>query len=133
MALVLFSCGGDGAATSPNSPTHLPSGELGVVTQEAASAAVLGLCEVIGGLPTDIETAMDTFHDRVHEELHVVAAATQSQDRAAAAALLQAKERFEVDFAGPMAADAADDLEMLSTALRDALAAIGLSAPDCPA
>lgn len=132
-ALVLAACATDGATPSPSAPTALPSGELGVVTQEAASAAALGLCEVLSGLPTDPETAMATFHDRVHEELHVIAAATQVEDRAAAAALLQAKERVEADFDGPDAADAGGDLEALAAALRDALAAIGLTAPDCRA
>ena len=133
LALALAACGADGTTPSPSAPTALPSGGLGIVTQETTSAAVLGLCEVLSGLADDPETAMDTFHDRVHEELHVIAAATQTQDRAAAAALLQAKEKVEADFAGRDAADAGDDVEALAAALRDALDAIGLAAPDCPA
>lgn len=132
-ALVLTACGGDAATPNRPSPTPLPSGELGVVTPDAASAAVLGLCEVMSQLPEDPEAASATFDDRVHEELHIVAAATQVQDRTAAAALLRAKERVEADLAGPGAADAGSDVDALLKAVRSALAVIGLTVPDCRA
>jgi hypothetical protein len=133
-AILLTACGGNAAEPSASPATPLPSGSLGVVTADAASAAVLGLCDVRSGLSTDPQGAAATFENEVHEELHVIAAATEVQDREAAATLLQAKEKVEADFADPAAGgDAGPDVEALLSAVRSALTAIGLSAPDCPA
>ena len=134
MAALLAACDGGTAEPSATPTAPPPSGELGVVTPEAASAAVLGLCEVRSGLATDPRGAAATFENQVHEELHVIAAATEIQDRQAAATLLQAKEKVEADLADPAtAAGSGADVDALLSAVRSALTAIGLSAPDCPA
>lgn len=119
--------GEDGASPSP-----APSGALGPVTVEAADEAVLGLCELVDA--TDLDAADATFHDRSHQTLHVVAAATEVVDRAAAADLLVAKERVEADLTGAdLPASFADDVETLLGRTRDALEVLGLDPPACPA
>lgn len=128
LALLLTACGA-GAGRAPE-PTA--SGELGVVTASDARALVAALCEVAARAGTDPEGAGRTLHDRAHEELHVLAAAVEPVDRAAAAALLVAKERVEGDLGSdgpptPFAEDAADLVE----AARAALRAVGLPAPPC--
>jgi len=133
-AALLAACGGGTAEPSATPTAPAPSGELGVVTPEAASAAVLGLCDVRSGLSTDPQGAVATFENQVHEELHVIAAATEVRDREAAATLLQAKEKVEADLADPAtAAGSGADIDALLSAVRSALTAIGLSGPDCPA
>jgi hypothetical protein len=121
-------CGGsdDDDVTSPP-----PSGALGPVTTEAAGEAVLGLCELADA--TDAAQAEATFLDRAHETLHVIAAATEVRDRAAAASLLEAKQVVEADLSERnLPAGFGGDVGMLIGATRAALAAIGLDAPACP-
>ena len=128
LAVVAAACGerGDAGDGEP-----LPSGSLAVVTPDAATSAVLGLCDLTNA--TDVVEARATFLDRSHATLHAIAAAADTRDRASAAALFEAKQRVE-------AALARDDLpnrfqrdvETLIGATRDALDAIGLDAPACP-
>jgi hypothetical protein len=83
---------------------------------------------------TDESEAEATFLDRSHETLHVIAAATELRDRAAAADLLEAKQRVEVDLAGAeLPSGFGSDVRALLEATRAALEAIGLDAPACPA
>lgn len=127
VALVLAACGGGDAGPSPS---PLPSGALGPVTPEAADESVLGLCEIVDS--TDRAEAEATFLDRSHETLHVIAAATEVRDRAAAADLLEAKQRVEADLAGEeLPPGFAADVEALVDATRAALDSIGLNAPPC--
>ena len=137
LGILLAARGGSGSGGSePTSspPISLPSGELGIVTPDGASAAVLGLCEVRTTLGSSVTEANAIFDDRVHEELHIIAAATQTQDVDAAATLLEAKERVEADFAHDAAAPAMRaDVDALLGATRAALSAIGLDTPACPA
>lgn len=124
-ALVLAACGGS---------DEDPPGVTGSVAAEAANEAVLGLCEMAAEHIDDLETADAVFLDRSHDTLHLVAAAVEAVDRPAAAALLTAKQQVEADLgADPPGPGLADDLEELLSATREALARIGLSAPDCPA
>lgn len=127
-ALSLSACGGYGGPGP--SPSPLPSGSLGVVTTDAADAAVLGLCDVRDA--PNPSAADSAFFDHTHDELHVIAAATEERDRRAAASLLEAMQRVEADLEAPqLAAGSSQDVEALLGATRDALGAIGLSAPDC--
>jgi hypothetical protein len=120
-------CGDGDVATSPP-----PSGALGPVTPEAAGEAVLGLCELADA--TDAAEAEATFLDRSHQTLHVIAAATEARDRAAAASLLEAKQVVEADFTERnLPSGFGDDVGRLIETTRAALAAIGLDAPACPA
>lgn len=125
LAVLLAACGGAGRTPEPTA-----SGDLGVVTASDARALVAALCEVAARAAADPEAAGRTFHDRAHEELHVLAAAAERADRTAAAALLVAKERVEGDLepqgpTGRLPGDAAALLE----ATREALRAVGLPAP----
>jgi hypothetical protein len=126
LALPLAACGG--GPGPPPEPTA--RGSLGVVTAADARALVAALCRVAALAGTDPGEAGRTFRDRAHDELHVLAAAVEPVDRAAAAALLVAKERVEADLstgAGGFAAHAAE----LVRATRGALRAVGLPAPGC--
>jgi len=126
-ALVVVSCGSSGE-TSPASP----SGALGIVTEEAAERAVSGLCQIRTTLAKDRDAANRVFYDRSHDELHVIAAATQEGDPAVAGRLLQAKERVEADLRPErLPGGFVRNLDALLAATRDALGAIGLEAPGC--
>jgi len=126
-ALVLVACGSSGE-TGPASP----SGALGIVTEEAADRAVSGLCRIRTTLAKDRDAANRIFYDRSHEDLHVIAAATQGEDPAVAGRLLQAKERVEADLApNRLPGGFVRNLDALIAATRDALGAIGLEAPGC--
>jgi len=130
IALVAAACGSDGGGNGD--PSTPPSGALGPVTDQAAAEAVRGLCALES--TTDRAEAEATFLDRSHETLHVIAAATEGQDRAAAADLLEAKQRVEADLAGAdLPPDFAADVWALIQATHAALEGIGLDAPACPA
>jgi hypothetical protein len=124
----LTACSGDGGAEPTPSP--LPSGSLGVVTPEAAVSAVQGLCGVREA--PDASAAKATFYDRTHDELHVIAAATEEQDRSAAASLLEAMQRVEAELEHPpLPGGFSADVDALVGTTRAALEAIGLDAPAC--
>ncbi len=128
-----LSCGADdGAADAGAAPTA--SGSLGVVTQAAADRALEGLCTLSTGSQTFAD-ASSLFFDRVHEELHVIAAAAQVGHRTQAARLLQTKEEVEADLQGgtTLPDGFQDDVAALLDATRGALAAVGMSAPTCDA
>lgn len=127
--VLLGSACADPDGTDAASPP--PSGALGPVTSEAAGEAVLGLCELSD--ETDAAQAEATFLDRAHETLHVIAAATEVRDRAAAASLLEAKQVVEADLTDTnLPSGFGDDVGRLIESTRTALAAIGLDAPACP-
>ncbi len=129
-ALALAACGGSGDSDQVTTPPALPSGSLGVVTSDAAVATVQGLCDVRDA--PDAPAANATFYDRTHQELHVIAAATEEQDRAKAASLLEAMQRVEAELERPLLpAGFSADVESLVGATREALASIGLDAPGC--
>jgi hypothetical protein len=96
--------------------------------------AFLGLCEA-GTLSAQgrLEEAGDVFQDRSHEFLHELAADVQGPDPAAAAALLEAKQRVEAALADP--GTDPDALSDLLAALRRAFAAaaraLGEKVPAC--
>jgi hypothetical protein len=125
----LASCdGGDGGPSA--SPSALPSGSLGVVTQTAADEAVLGLCDLRD--ETDIAEANATFIDRSHQTLHVIAAAAEEVDRIASSALLEAKQRVEADLGGAeLPPGFAVDIRFLLQAVRAAIDVIGLEPAGC--
>lgn len=122
-------CGADRGAPTPSGP----SGSLGVVSQTAADRTVAALCDMLA-MSADREALTSVFENRAHEELHVIAAATQERERAAAGAMLVAKERVEADLARAKLPDAwrGDTAELLRRT-RTSLAAIGLRAAACPA
>lgn len=109
-----------------------PVGELGVVTPEAAREAVLGLCSMAAD-DLDRDTANAAFFDRSHDTLHVIAAATERENRGAAARLQEAKLLVEQDLLGnPLPKGFTGDVRKLLRATTSALDEIGLEAPECP-
>lgn len=128
---VLAACGGSGGGGSTPAPSG-PSGALGVVTVAAARVAVEGLCAMRTTFANDIEKANGVFYDQTHEELHVIAAATEEKDRTVAARLLQAKEKVEADLTDLQVPDTfVEDVDALLSATQDALRTIGVSVPGC--
>jgi hypothetical protein len=128
-ALFLAACGG-GYGGDGSTPSPLPSGSLGVVTPGAAAAAVQGLCDVRDA--SDAPVANAAFYDRTHQELHVIAAATEERDRQAAGALLEAMQRVEAELGRPLLPGGfSADVEALAGATRGALDSIGLDVPAC--
>ena len=121
------------AASEPNVTVPAPSGSLGVVTVENARGAVSALCEIAAQEGTDRDAANATFYDRAHQTLHVIAAAVEVRDRGAAAALQQDKGVVEEDLAREqLPRSFADDVRILVSGTRDALARVGINVPPCP-
>jgi len=126
--LVACSSGGGEETPAPSGP----SGALGVVTVEAATTVVRGLCAMSSAYADDIEEANSVFYDRVHDDLRVIVAAVELKHPTLATALLQARERVEVDLANIEVPEGfVDDVLALLSATRDALEAIGLPRPGC--
>jgi hypothetical protein len=76
--------------------------------------------------------AKATFYDLTHDELHAIAAATEGQDRQAAASLLEAMQRVEAELEHPpFPGGFSADVDALVGTTRAALGAIGLDAPAC--
>jgi hypothetical protein len=97
--------------------------------------AVEGLCRATdlarGG---DVAGASGVFQDRSHEYLHVLADDLMDVDRAAAARLLEAKQRVEAAFGDPGSADPEGTAALLSdlqSALAEAATAAGLDPSSC--
>ena len=129
--VALAACGAKEGASGTSTPSG-PSGAQGVVTLADASAAVQALCTMRTTPISDPDAANGIFYDTVHEELHVIASATQEKDRAAAGDLLQAKQKMESDLLEhPLPVSYPADAKALAQATRAALASIGLSVPAC--
>jgi hypothetical protein len=117
-ALALGAC--DGAAPDP--PDRMEDRWL---------AAVDGLCGALTSAQ-EPEASQQAFYDRSHMTLHEIAAELQSADRAAAAALLEAKDRVEGDYrtgAAPSKLEA--DLTRLIGATVEGLRALDVESPGC--
>ena len=96
--------------------------------QEAARA----LCTGRDQAQADVKQAFSTFYDRSHDVLHTIASALEPVDRAAAARLLEQKQRVEEDLQvnapGPQLAA---DLDRLATVTRTGLAALDIPVDPC--
>ncbi len=131
IVVALTACGSGGGGGGSPTPSG-PSGALGVVTVADATTAVRGLCTMKTMPISNSDAPNGIFYDTVHEELHVIAAATEVKDRVAAGDLLQAKEKMESDLLErPLPSSYAADAKALEQATRAALASIGLSVPAC--
>src|SRR5581483_7638916 len=84
------------AATSTTAGSVTMAGQAVPVARLLAVAA--GLCEAAAQAPTDVEAAEKTFNGRSHDGLHLIARGLEQIDRAASAALLEAKQKVEGDF-----------------------------------
>lgn len=97
------------------------------------AAARDGLCQAGQAASRgDAAGARAVFFDRSHQPLHELAAAAQERDRAAAARLLEAKERVESGLEKP-SPTLADDLDTLAVVTGRAMAVAGGGDPGpCP-
>ena len=78
-----------------------------------------GLCESLAA--ADVTGAEEAF-DRIHDQLHTLARETTETDRAAAARLLQAKQRVEADLAeDPALGELREHLDALEGRVRAVL------------
>ncbi len=111
-----------------------PSGALGVITLADAKRAMEGLCEMQTTYATSLDGANGAFYDKVHDPLHVMAAAVEVKDRVVSARLLAAKEKVESDLLGiQLPSSFVQDVTALIDATRAALEALDLRVPPCPA
>jgi hypothetical protein len=127
VAVLFTGCGGDAARSEVPSE---PSGSLGVITAGAAADALGAMCEMRGA--TDRDEANALFFDRAHQTLHVLASATEVEDRVPAAGLLEAMLAVEGDLQREALPETfAPDVTNLLDATRRALGTVGLPAPGC--
>jgi hypothetical protein len=92
-----------------------------------------GICDAAHKAGSDIDGARQTFFAQSHDGLHLIARGLQDIDRAASAALLEAKQKVEADFlAPPPGGQAVADLNRLATVTRSSLARFKVSADACP-
>lgn len=96
-------------------------------------AAVEGLCEASRVAEDDPERAHDLFFDESHATLHVLADEVAGRDRAAAAALLEAKERAESTLSSPEVSGETlrRDLDALAEATIAASRAVDVEVEPC--
>jgi hypothetical protein len=93
------------------------------------SATVAGLCTAADQVRTgDTSDARRTFFDESHDTLHRLADDVTERDRAAAATLLEAKERVEAGLEAE-SPTLPDDLDALVAATRAAVRVTGDSVP----
>jgi hypothetical protein len=151
-ALVATACGSDGnssAATTSSTDAQVTTSSVAETTTSTAPASVTmagqtvttarlrsiaaGLCESAQQAPTDVAAAEKTFQGKSHDGLHLIALGLEDIDRAAAAALLEAKQKVEADFKnhvpGPQVAA---DLRQLSEVNRSSLTRFNLTVDACP-
>jgi hypothetical protein len=91
------------------------------------------ICEAARQAATDVGAASKTFNGRAHDGLHLIARGLETVDRAAAATLLEAKQKVEADFSKPPpAAQLVADLNHLADVTRSSLTRFGVNVDACP-
>lgn len=119
------------AATTTSLGAVTMAGQTVPVARLLAVAA--GLCEAAAQAPTDVEAAEKTFNARSHDGLHLIARGLEQIDRAASAALLEAKQTVEGDFSRSAAgSQVAADLKPLHDVTVSSLARFNVTAGACP-
>ncbi len=104
------------------------------VTTARLRAIAAGLCEAAAQAATDVAAAEKTFSGKSHDGLHLIARGLQDIDRAAAAALLEAKVKVETDFSNNApGTQAATDLRSLAEVTKASLARFNVTVDACPA
>jgi len=158
LAVAGVSCGSDDKSSESASSTTVASSEVttssatetttttattttqGAVTMAGQTvpvarllAVAAGLCEATAQAPTDVEAAEKTFNGRSHDGLHLIARGLEQIDRAASAALLEAKQKVEGDFSRSAAgSQVAADLKPLHDVTVTSLARFNVTAGACP-
>jgi hypothetical protein len=103
------------------------------VTTAKLRAIAVGLCQAATEAPTDVSAAEKTFQGKSHDGLHLIARGLQDIDRAASAALLEAKQKVEADFSNHAAgSQVAADLRSLSEVTKSSLARFNVTVDACP-
>ncbi len=129
VALALFgaACGGD-----DDPPTSVKVGDEDVPATRLAEA-LQGVCLArTQAAAADVEAARQTFFDRSHDTLHVLALALEAVDRAKAGELLLAKQLVESDLeSNPVRTSLAQDLGRLGEVTRSGLARLEISTAPC--
>src|SRR5688500_10681864 len=120
------------APTTTTAPTAvMVAGESVPVARLAGYAA--SICEAARQAATGVAAASKTFNGRAHDGLHLIARGLETVDRAAAATLLEAKQKVEADFSKPPpAAQLVADLNQLAEVTRSSLARFGVNVDACP-
>lgn len=104
-----------------------------VTTARLVSIAA-GICDAAQLAGGDLNSARATFLGQSHEGLHLIARGLEKDDRAASAALLEAKQKVEADFlATAPGPQVAADLRRLAEVTRSGLDHFKVSAAACPA
>lgn len=154
LAIAGAGCGSDDTSPESASSTTVVSSEvttssvpettttttLGAVTMAGQTvpvarllAVAAALCEAAAQAPTDVEAAEKTFNGRAHDGLHLIARGLEQIDRAASAALLEAKQKVEGDFSRSAAgSQVAADLKPLHDVTVSSLARFNVTAGACP-
>ena len=128
------------SAVTTSSVPDTTTTTLGAVTMAGQTvpvarllAVAAGLCEAAAQAPTDVEAAEKTFNGRSHDGLHLIARGLEQIDRAASAALLEAKQKVEGDFSRSAAgSQVAADLKPLHDVTVSSLARFNVTAGACP-
>ena len=104
-----------------------------IVTVSDLRSVAAGICDAAQLADRNFNSAHATFYGQSHEGLHLIARSLQDVDRAASAALLEAKQKVEADFlAPPPDAQVAADLRRLADVTRSGLARLDVNADGCP-
>jgi hypothetical protein len=118
--------------TSTAAPTSVTMAGQTVTTAKLRAIAA-GLCESAQQAATDVSAAEKTFQGKSHDGLHLIARGLETIDRAAAAALLEAKQKVEADFSNHVpGSQVAADLRSLSEVTKSSLAHFSVTVDACP-
>lgn len=94
-----------------------------------------GICDAARQAPADVNAARQTFFGTSHDGIHLIARGLEEKDRAAAATLLETKQKVEADFSAtppPPGPQVAADLTKLAAVTRTSLARFKVNADPCP-
>jgi|SRR5581483_2841355 len=98
-------------------------------------AIAAGVCDAARQAPADAGAARRTFFGTSHDGIHLIARGLEDKDRAAAATLLETKQKVEADFNAsppPPGPQIAADLTRLAAVTRTSLARFKVSVEPCP-
>jgi hypothetical protein len=130
--------GTSASTTSTTSPAATTAPTTVTVAGESVPVARLAgyatsICDAARQAATDVRAASKTFNGRAHDGLHLIARGLETVDRAAAATLLEAKQKVEADFSKPPpVAQLVADLNQLAEVTRSSLARFGVNVEACP-
>ena len=116
----------------PSAPAVVAMAGQTVATPKLQTIAA-GVCDAARQAPTAVDAARQTFFGTSHDGIHLIARGLEDKDRAAAATLLETKQKVEADFLNPPPGpQIAADLRRLAAVTRTSLARFKVSAEACP-